>query len=155
MILRKYWMFWKKLKNFAKNVKYKYCCVFKVIMLQLTRTLNLVNLAILYKKNQTTIAKNTKTQALLILLLKLNIIVGWHLTRNPQTYIVYVNVSYPKKVLLLVKPTRKLFIKVKFINALQRSINANSVFLQTSGGFYSLAEAQKHNLGGILIFKLV
>ncbi len=125
-------------------------------MLNYITTLNLVRLGTQHKLKYIKIPKNNKSTKILFILLKYNVISGWSLCKNKTAwnYLVYCN-NTNLKIHTLIKKSKKLNIKYKYIKILMKNYKSSTIFLSTPKGFLSITEAYKKKTGGFLFFRLI
>lgn len=111
----------------------------------------------LHHRKQTIKIKQTKqANKLLIILLNLNIIYGWHiiLYNKKNYYIVYCNIKNTKQLFTLLKPSKQFFLKFKNLQKLSKNYSTKNIYLTTSKGIISITNAINKKIGGILFFKI-
>lgn len=124
-------------------------------MLTYINALNLVRLGLHHKTQKIVIEKNSKTQKILILLLNLNIVIGWSNTVNKRgrdAYLIYTNSCLNKQLFTVLKPTKQIYLKLKNLQKLPKKYALHSIYLTTSKGIISINEAIQKKTGGILFF---
>lgn len=137
---------------------YKCCCVILLILLlHITNTLNLIRLALKHNLTYIKVYKTKSSSNILYVLLKQNVILGWHIStnNNNNTYIVHINRSFCKKIHTFIKPSNHIYIKIVLLKKLSSSIKTSIIYLSTSKGILSLNEAIKSNVGGILLYAYI
>jgi ribosomal protein S8 len=104
------------------------------------------------------IKKNKKTTEILFILLKLNLIHGWSViigNNGRFVYIVYCNIYNNKHIQTILKPSKQINVKHKFLKKLNMHFSSTSAYLNTSCGILTFKEASNKNIGGFLLFQLV
>lgn len=104
------------------------------------------------------IKKNKKTTKILFILLKLNFVHGWSVmieNNNHTVYAVYCNFNNNKYIQTIIKPSKQITVKHKFLRKLSMQFSSTTTYLNTSCGILTLKEASNKNIGGFLLFQLV
>lgn len=125
-------------------------------MLYYTSTLNLVRLAIKHKRKNIKIRKTKRSERILNILLKLNIVSGLAFCPHSRftQYLVYCNLSFNKQIHTFLKPSRVLPVKLNALNKIAPRYSTTSIYLTTSKGILSLKEATALKIGGVLLFRV-
>ena len=117
--------------------------------------INSIKLGYLYNKKVTTVIKNNNNLKLIKLLIKLNIVK--FIKINNKLIKLYLNYIFNKpifqNIVNIYKPSKKSFLNVKNINAINNSKNY-ILIISTNKGILTNFEAEKLKCGGVIIAKL-
>jgi len=104
------------------------------------------------------ILNNKRSRRILIILLKLNLILGWSNALNKNkfpSFLVHCNFVRKKQLHTFLKPNRQLYVKLKFLDKIVKKYSSTTIYLSTSKGILSAKEAYNLKVGGILLFALI